>query len=88
MIITLKNGTILEHEPVIHPGCRLSASDDSLAEYVGAINTRSTEQLIEKFREQAIVVGFSKKRQDEIIDFILNLEKQPSIKPLIDMLVL
>ena len=66
----------------------LSASDDSLAEYVGAINTISTEQLIEKFREQAIVVGFSKKRQDEIIDFILNLEKQPSIKPLIDMLVL
>ena len=88
VIITLKNGTILEHEPVIHPGCRLSASDDSLAEYVGAINTISTEQLIEKFREQAIVVGFSKKRQDEIIDFILNLEKQPSIKPLIDMLVL
>ena len=53
---------ILEHEPVIHPRCSLSASDDSLSAYVGAINTISTEQLIEKFREQAAVVGFSKKK--------------------------
>ena len=57
-----KNGMILEHEPVIHPRCSLSASDDSLSAYVGAINTISTEQLIEKFREQAAVVGFSKKK--------------------------
>ena len=88
VIITLKNGTVLEHEPVIHPGCRLSAGDSSQAEYVGAINTITTDQLIEKFREQADVVGFSRNRQDAILSFILELEKKDSIKSLIEMLVL
>ena len=46
VIVTMETGETYEHEPLIHPGCRLSGNDDSQDESVGAINTITQKQLV------------------------------------------
>jgi|GEM_PF-1862620 len=87
VIITMKDGEMLEHEPVIHPGCRMSDGDDKFSAHVGAINTINMEQLAEKFRMQADIAGFTSEEQDMIMSFILTMEQQQSIHDLIAHLV-
>lgn len=87
VIVTMKDGQVFEHEPVTHPGCRMSSTDEKFNAYVGAINTINMEQLIGKFKLQAQIAGFTQEEQNKIISFLLDMEKQSSISGLIECLV-
>lgn len=87
VIVTMNDGRVFEHEPVTHPGCRMSSSDEKFNTYVGAINTINMDQLIEKFKLQAQIAGYSQEEQDQIILFLMEMEKQPGISGLIERLI-
>ena len=84
ILVTMKDGKVLEHEPVIHPGCRLSGGSQDTK---SMINTITVKQLEEKFKEQATVAGFSEEKQNEIIRFVNDIENRDNILPLIVNLV-
>lgn len=87
VIVRLTDGRELDHEPVTHPGCRMSNADEKFTAFVGAINTISVAQLQEKFRTQADVAGFSEAEQTELLEFLLSLERQSDTSRLFYRLV-
>jgi 2-methylcitrate dehydratase PrpD len=78
VIIRLKDGRILDGEPVPYLGQRLSD---------GSVNLHTPAQLEEKAREQATAAGISPTKQDRLIAAITHLEDQPNVLPLIANLV-
>lgn len=74
IIVTLKDGRTLEHEPLRYLGCRMSD---------GTVNTATFEQLVEKMREQATPAGISRAKQARIVEVITHMEDQNDILSLI-----
>ena len=77
VIIRLKNGTVLEGQPLPYMGL-----NDSRPE-----NLHTFDSLSLKLEGQATTAGISKVKQLRIVDFIRNLEDQPQILTLIPQLV-
>jgi 2-methylcitrate dehydratase PrpD len=78
VLLRMKDGSLLEHEPVPYPGCRMSD---------GSINTITREQLRTKYREQASVAGFSEEKQDRAIQIVENMEDVIDVRELLSVLV-
>jgi 2-methylcitrate dehydratase PrpD len=74
VIIKLKDGRVLDGEPLPYLGQRMSD---------GTVNLHTPAQLEEKVREQAVVAGISKGKQDRVIEFVRTLEDQRDILGLI-----
>jgi len=70
IIVKLKDGRTLEHEPLAYLGCRMS---------YGSINTATFEQLAEKMGEQAPHAGISREKQERIVDIIDHMEDQNDV---------
>ncbi len=83
----MKDGTVFDHEPLPHPGCRLVGGEGPTMFHGGSINMITPEQLDDKFREQAKVVGFTDAEQDTILRLIHTLEEQHDILELVRRLV-
>jgi 2-methylcitrate dehydratase PrpD len=78
IIVKLKNGGLLEHEPLPYLGCKMSD---------GTINIATFQQLVEKMREQAPLVGISRDKQDKIVDIVAHMEDQNDIISLMSNMV-
>jgi 2-methylcitrate dehydratase PrpD len=78
IIVELKDGRILEHEPLPYLGGRMSD---------GTVNTPTYAQLQDKFREQATPAGIPTTKQERAIAIITHLEDQENVDPLISNLI-
>ena len=78
VIIKLKDGRILDGEPLPYLGQRMSD---------GTVNLHTPSQLEEKVKEQAVVAGISKEKQDRVIEFVRTLEDQKDILKLIPSII-
>ena len=77
VIIRLKNGTVLEGQPLPYKGL-----SDARAE-----NLHTFDSLTQKLEDQATPAGISKTKQARIVEFIRNLEDKPQILTLIPQLL-
>ncbi len=77
VIIRLKNGTVLDGQPLPYKGLR-----DARAE-----NLHTFDSLAQKLEEQATPAGISKTKQARIVEFIRNLEDKPHLLTLIPQLL-
>jgi 2-methylcitrate dehydratase PrpD len=78
IVIALKDGRILDHEPLPFLGCTMSD---------GSVNTPTFMQLREKMAEQAPLAGISKGKQDIITRTISHLEDQNDLDLMISAMV-
>lgn len=77
VIIRLKNGRILDGQPLPYKGL-----NDRRAE-----NLHTLESLAIKLGEQADAAGISKAKQDRIVEYVTNLEDEANILPLMSQIV-
>ena len=78
LLVRLKDGRTLDHEPVPYLGCRMSD---------GTIKAATFEQLVDKMREQASLAGISREKQDRIVEIVTHMEEQKNILPLLENIV-
>lgn len=77
VILKLKNGTLLDGQPLPYKGL-----SDARAE-----NLHTFDSLALKLEEQATTAGISKTKQTRIVELIRNLEEEPHLLALIPQLI-